>query len=181
MAGNKKWQLELSEYIRRGEPTRMEKSYAWNTAIGLQDVDGLETSDYLLETAKAHIEGQISIDTVRTRINRYYEEQKSADNSDEYGRNTEEADKVAVRIAELLGEKTFQFSPAEWMAIHRRLFEGVFEHAGRIRPYNITKKEWVLKDETVFYASYDSIRETMDYDFRMEKEFSYEGLSVQSQ
>lgn len=49
----------------------------------------------------------------------------------------------------LLGEKTFQFSPVEWQNIHRKLFEGVFKHAGKIRDYNITKKEWVLKGNTV--------------------------------
>ena len=64
------------------------------------------------------------------------------------------------------------------MSIHRRLFEGVFDHAGRVRTYNITKKEWVLKGETVIYASWDSIKDTLDYDFRAEKEFSYEGLSL---
>lgn len=63
----------------------------------------------------------------------------------------------------LLGEKTFQFSPAEWISVHRRLFEGVFDHAGQIRTYNITKKEWVLKGDTVTYASWNSIKETLDY------------------
>ena len=78
----------------------------------------------------------------------------------------------------MLGEKTFQFSPAELQSIHRKLFSGVFDHAGKIRDYNITKKEWVLKGDTVWYASYDSIRDTLAYDFAQEKEFSYEGLSL---
>ena len=64
------------------------------------------------------------------------------------------------------------------MTIHHRLFEGVFDHAGKIRTYNITKKEWVLKGDTVIYASWNSIKDTLDYDFRTEKEFSYEGLSL---
>ena len=84
-----------------------------------------------------------------------------------------------MRIAKLLGEKTFQFSPVEWQNIHRKLFEGVFDHAGKIRDYNITKKEWILKGNTVMYASYDSIRATLDYDFSQEKEFSYNGLSIE--
>jgi fido (protein-threonine AMPylation protein) len=91
---------------------------------------------------------------------------------------TKEADIVSARIARLLGEKTFQFSPAEWLTIHRRLFEGVFDYAGQIRKYNITKKEWVLKGDTVTYAAWNSIRDTLDYDFATEKQFSYEGLSV---
>ncbi len=146
------WELELNEYIRQGEPDKVDKSNAWKTAIGLQDVDGLKPSAYLIETAKDHIEGKISIT---------------------------EADIVSVRIAKLLGEKTFQFSPVEWQNIHRKLFEDVFDHAGKIRDYNFTKIEWILKGNTVMYASYDSIHATLDYDFSQEKEFSYSGLSIE--
>ena len=80
---------------------------------------------------------------------------------------------------ELQGDsRPFQSSPAEWLSIHRRLFEGVFRHAGQIRQYNITKKEWVLNGDTVIYADWNSIKDTLDYDFATEKQFSYEGLSV---
>lgn len=169
------WELELNEYIRLGEPEQIDKSNAWKTAIGLQDVDGLKPSDYLIETAKEHIEGRISITEADKRIRCYYEERE---NRNEIEEGTKEADIVSVRIAKLLGEKTFQFSPVEWQNIHKKLFAGVFDHAGKIRDYNITKKEWVLKGETVMYASYDSIRDTLDYDFAQEKNFSYEGLSL---
>lgn len=175
MADERNWQFELTEYIKQGEPDRTERSEAWKTAIGLQDVDGLKTSEYLLDTAKEHIEGKIDIATVQKRINSYYEQQ-SARQSVEDG--TEEADKVAAGIAEILNEKTFQFSPAEYKMIHRRLFADVFKHAGEIRTYNITKKEWVLKGDTVLYASFESINDTLDYDFGIEKAFSYEGLSA---
>ena len=173
---DKKWELELNEYIRQGEPDKIDKSNAWKTAIGLQAVDGLKTSDYLIETAKEHIEGKISIAEADKRIHSYYEERKDRN---EIAEDTKEADIVSVRIAKLLGENTFQFSPVEWQNIHRRLFEGVFSHAGKIRDYNITKKEWVLKGNTVMYASYDSIRDTLNYDFSQEKNFSYEGLSLE--
>lgn len=175
MAEEKKWQFELEEYIRQGEPEKVEKSEVWQTAIGLQAVDGLKTSAYLLDTAKEHIEGNINIDEVQKRIQSYYEERSERIEVED---GTMEADIVSARIARVLGEKTFQFSPAEWFSIHRRLFEGVFEHAGQIRTYNITKKEWVLKDDTVIYASWNSIKETLDYDFKTEKQFSYEGLSL---
>ena len=91
-----------------------------------------------------------------------------------------EADIVSVRITQLLGEKAFQFSPVEWITIHRRLFDGVFDHAGQIRQYNISKKEWILNGETVIYADFNSIKDTLDYDFATEKQFSYEGLSVEA-
>ena len=170
-----KWQFELEEYIKQGEPGRVEKSEAWQTAIGLQAVDGLNTSAYLLDTAKEHIEGNISIDEAQKRIQSYYEQ---CSDRTEVENNTKEADIVSARIAKLLGEKTFQFSPAAWLTIHRRLFEGVFSHAGQIRQYNITKKEWVLNGDTVIYADFHSIKDTLDYDFATEKQFSYEGLSV---
>ena len=172
MSEEKNWQFDLEEYIRQGEPEQAEKSEAWQIAIGLQQVDGLKTSAYLLDTAKEHIEGRISIDEAQKRIQSYYEERTDRKEIED---DTKEADIVSARITKLLGEKTFQFSPVEWMMIHRRLFEGVFSHAGQIRTYNITKKEWVLKGETVIYASWSSIKDTLDYDFKMEKEFSYEG------
>ena len=140
MSLEKNWQFELEEYIKQGEPDKIEKSEAWQTAIGLQAVDGLKTSAYLLDTAKDHIEGKISIDDAQKRIQSYYEQRADCVETEN---ETKEADIVSARIAKLLGEKTFQFSPAEWLTIHRRLFEGVFPHAGQIRNYNITKKEWV--------------------------------------
>lgn len=175
MAQERDWQYDLDEYIRQGEADRAEKSAAWQAAIGLQDVDGLQTSEYLLETAKEHIEGKIDITTAQKRIYHYYEQRNERLTKEQ---STMEADIVAANIAQLLAEKTFQFSPAELQSIHRRLFSGVFKSAGQYRTYNITKKEWVLNGATVYYASYDSIRETIDYDFRQEKEFSYAGLDA---
>ena len=148
---DKNWQFELEEYIKQGEPDRAEKSEAWQTAIGLQAVDGLKTSDYLLDTAKDHIEGKITIDEAQNRIHSYYEQRTTRTEVED---NTKEADIVSARITKLLGEKAFQFSPIEWLTIHRRLFEDVFSHAGQIRQYNITKKEWVLKGDTVTSVSY---------------------------
>lgn len=175
MADNN-WQVELEEYIRQGEPNEIEKSNSWKTAIGLQDVDGLKTSEYLLDTAKEHIEGKISIIDADKRIQSYYEERTDRNEAET---DTKEADIVSVRIARLLSEKTFQFSPVELRNIHEKLFSGVFKHAGKIRDYNITKKEWVLNGDTVVYASFDSIRGTLEYDFQQEKKYSYEGLSLE--
>lgn len=176
MSAEKNWQFELEEYIKQGEPGQIEKSEAWQTAIGLQAVDGLKTSAYLLDTAKEHIEGKISIDEAQKRIQSYYEQRTDRT---EVENDTKEADIVSARIAKLLGEKAFQFSPAEWLTIHRRLFDGVFSHAGQIRQYNITKREWVLKGDTVTYAAWNSIKDTLDYDFATEKQYSYAGLSVE--
>ena len=174
---NNNWKYDLEEYIRQGEPGKVEKSAAWQTAIGLQDVDGLKTSEYLIDTAKDHIEGKIDIAQAKDRIHSYYEERK--DRAD-LEASTKEADIVSARITEILSEKTFQFSPAELQSIHKRLFTGVFSHAGEFRTYNITKKEWILNGDTVTYSAYDSIKDTIDYDFGQEKKFSYEGLSAEA-
>lgn len=169
------WNLELSEYIKQGEPNKVEKTKTWETAIGLQDVDGLKPSKYLIKTAKEHIEGNIDIKEVKTRIDEYYEIQGSRKN---FEKENEEADKVAVRITEILSEKAFNFSPTELLNIHKRLFKDIFDGAGVYRDYNITKKEWVLNGDTVTYASFQSIKETLEYDFEQEKNFSYKGLSL---
>jgi len=169
------WKLELSEYIKQDEPNMVEKTKAWETAIGLQDVDGLKHSSYLIETAKEHIEGIINIEEAKDRINQYYE---ALDNRKNIEKENEEADKVAVRITEILGEKTFDFLPAELGNIHKRLFTGIYAGAGVFRDYNISKKEWVLNDDTVIYASFDIIKEALEYDFEQEKLFSYKDLSL---
>jgi fido (protein-threonine AMPylation protein) len=165
---------DFEEYIKQGEPEKREKSYAWQTAIGLQDVDGLKPSPYLIETAKQNIEGDITIDEVKHRIDSYYKAKPVGNETD----RTEEADKVSVRITEILSEKTFSFSPAEYLILHKRLFDGIYPFAGKIRDYNISKAEWVLNGETVYYASASSIRATLDYDFEQEKKFDYRGISL---
>ncbi len=165
----------FEEYLRQGEPNKAEKAKVWKTAIGLQQVDGLKPSAYLIKTAKQNIDGDITIEEVLQQIDSYYKQQPQ--NNDES--RTEEADKVSARITEILSENTFTFSPAEYLIIHRRLFQGIYSHAGKIRDYNITKKEWVLNGETVLYASAESLKATLEYDFEQEKKFSYKGLSEQ--
>ena len=158
----------FKEYLKTGEPDKADKAYAWQTAVGLQDVDKLHPSEYLLNTAKENIDGNISLDEVKRRIDSYYEESVHHTADD-----TEEADKVSVHIAEILSDRAFVFSPAQYISIHRRLFEGVFSHAGKLRDYNIKKKEWVLDGESVVYGGALDLRETLDYDFRTEQEYSY--------
>jgi len=165
----------FDEYLRQGEPNKAEKAKIWKTAIGLQQVDGLEPSEYLIATARQNIEGEITIQEVKKRIESYYQQHPSKSDED----RTEEADKVSARITELLSEQTFTFSPAEYMTIHSRLFTGIYKFAGKIRDYNITKKEWVLNGETVLYASADSLKATLEYDFEQERKFNYKGLNEQ--
>ena len=170
------WKLELSEYIKQGEPSKIEKTKDWETAIGLQEVDGLKPSKYLIETAKEHIEGHIDINEVKNRIQQYYEALDSRINVEE--ENSEEADKVATRITEILSERTFNFSITELLNIHKRLFTGIIEKAGEFRNYNFTKKEWVLDGDTVIYSSFETIQANLEYDFEQEKNFSYKEIKL---
>ena len=166
----------FEEYLKESEPDKANKGYAWSTAIGLQAVDGLKTSKYLIDTAIQNIEGKITMREAQELINSYYEE-RPAHFSDE--ERTEEADKVSSRIAGLLSETAFSFSPNEYISIHRKLFMGIYSHAGKIRDYNITKKEWVLDGATVMYGSASELLATLEYDFSQEKAFSYKGLSME--
>lgn len=165
---------DLTEYLRAAEPHKRERAGNWRVAIGLQKVDGLSTSPYLVDAARRNIEGELTLPQVREMLDGYY---KAKGRRAKDQPRTEEADKVSHRIAEILAEPAFSFTPSELVSIHGRLFGGLFRHAGRMRDYNITKKEWVLRGDTVYYASADSLRETLEYDFARERDFSYAKIS----
>lgn len=165
--------LNFDEYIRQGEPQKRERAEAWRIAIGLQAVDGLTTSDYLQETAKRNIEGEISIDEARELVRQYYITKTSHDDKD----NKEEADKVSGNISKLLQTNAFTYSVAGFAAIHRAIFEGVFKHAGQFRNYDITKKEWVLNGDTVLYGRWQDLQMSIEYDLEQERQFNYSKLS----
>ena len=167
--------MNFDEYIRQGEPDKKEKAYIWQTAIGLQAVDGLRTSEYLKETAKRNIEGEITVDEVSRLIKTYYQSKTQREPDDD---EKEEADHAAANISKILSVRTLDFSTAGYVSLHRRIFEGVFKHAGKIRDYDITKKEWVLNGDTVNYLNSEDLRRTLDYDIEQEREFSYKGLST---
>ena len=166
----------FKDYLIESEPDKQKKVYAWRTAIGLQDVDGLKPSQYLIETATQNIEGYITIEEALDRIDSYYEEKEVHSPESE---RTKEADKVASRIAQLLSETAFSFTPQEYISIHRKLFQGIYPHAGKIREYNITKKEWVLDGDTILYGSASELEATLEYDFSRERGFSYKGLRME--
>jgi len=166
---------DFEEYIRATEPSRKERAENWRTAIGLQAVDQLRTSDYLHETARRNIEGEITIEEVQTLVRTYYESKMKRTPEDDA---MEEADRVAANISRILGEPSFTFSVVGITSIHRRLFDGVFKFAGKIRDYDITKKEWVLRGDTVLYVGAEDLHRALEYDLQQEKDFSYQNLSM---
>ena len=166
--------INFDEYIRQGEPQKRERADAWRVAIGLQAVDGLKTSEYLQETARRNIEGEITIDEARELIKQYYIKKSTHDEGDE---DREEADRVSSNISKLLQTDAFTYSVAGLTAIHRAIFEGVFKHAGRFRDYDISKKEWVLRGDSVLYGRWQDLRMAVEYDLEQERQFSYTALS----
>ena len=168
--------LDFEEYIRAGEPQKRERAYAWRTAIGLQAVDGLTVSDYLKETARRNIEGEITIDEAKKLIKTYYQSKTKREPDDD---EKQEADQVSVNITEILNSPSFTFSITGLSGIHRQIFEGTFKFAGQFRQYDITKKEWVLRGDTVLYAPWQDIREALQYDLEQERQFLYDNLTME--
>ena len=166
--------MDFDEYIRLGEPEQQEKAANWNIAIGLQAVDGLKPSEYLVETAKKNIEGEISIDEVRDLIHGYYVSKSKREPDDD---EREEADRVSSNIAKLLNSQSLNFTLFGYTQLHRNIFDGVFKFAGKIRDYEISKREWVLRGDTVSYAYSADLRPAIEYDLEQERQFSYAGLS----
>lgn len=166
--------INFDEYIRQGEPAQRERADAWRVAIGLQAVDGLKTSEYLQKTARRNIEGEISIDEARELVKQYYITKTTHDKGDE---DKEEADKVSGNISKLLQTDAFTYSVGGFAAIHKAIFEGVFKHAGKFREYDIAKKEWVLRGDSVLYGRWQDLQMSIKYDLEQERQFDYSGLN----
>ena len=167
-------QEDFEEYIRQVEPSAQQSAADWQTAIGLQQVDGLKPSQYLLDVAQRNIEGDISIDEVRRLLDSYYRSKTQRTPKDD---DEAECDKASANIKKILSTRTFAFNTNGFVATHRRIFEGVFNHAGELRQFDITKKEWVLRGDTVNYLNWEDLRRAIDYDMQQEREFSYKGLT----
>ena len=165
---------DYSEYLIQGDPDKHDRVRNWMAAIGLQDVDGLTPSNYMLETVRRNINGEITIDEVGRLVDEYYTTQEGLKQE----ARTLEADKVAIRIAQLLSHQTFGLGPNYLALIHRSLFEGIYKFAGTYRDYNISKKELVLKGESVRYEHAPLISPTLKYEFEQEDKFSYKNLTM---
>lgn len=171
---DKELYINFDEYIHQGEPQKRERADAWRVAIGLQAVDGLKTSEYLQDTARRNIEGEITIDEARELVKQYYIKKTAHDDGDE---DKEEADRVSTNISKLLQTDSFTYSVAGLAAIHRAIFDGVFKHAGKFRDYDISKKEWVLRGESVLYGRWQDLGMTIEYDLEQERRFDYTAIS----
>ena len=148
------------------------KKYILETGIGLQDVDRLKNSPYFVKESERYIKGEISLDELDNIIASYYESKPTTED------RSEEADKISIRIARLIGEDSFTFTIGQLLTIHKKLFNGVLKHPGQLRTYNFSKKEWVLDGASVIYGDFRDLEMTLQYEFKTEKQFDYSRLSI---
>ncbi len=144
------------------------KQLYWDIAFGLQEVDKLKPSKYMVKLANEHIKGNKTYKEVQTEITSYHENSNFADEK--------EADEVATAIYEILNDGAFRFDYLTYKNYHKRLFLNLDKkvyNAGEFRIYNFTKDEEILDNDTVTYQSYDLIEKTLKYDFEEEKQIDY--------
>ena len=146
--------------------------YIISTGMGLQAVDGLSNSDYFVSESERYIKGEISLDEFDKLITSYYKTKPNVK------LRSDEADLVSIRIGQLLSDDSFSFTVGQLSSIHAFLFKDIIKNAGKLRTYNFTKKEWVLDNASVSYGDYRQLKETLEYDFNVEKNFDYKNLSM---
>ena len=164
--------MESTYYIDKQNLSYQDKLNLWDTGFGLQMVDYLEPSGYMVALAKEHIEGKLNYQQIYDQITTYHNE---TDDS------TKEADIVSLRIVELLSSDAFKFAPTTLKAIHKELFWGILPQGiplGEYRSYNITKPEPILNGDTVIYDDYRTVADSLVYDFGLESSFTYQGKTL---
>lgn len=169
-----KYDISGYQILKETSDAKKKKEY-WSTAIGLNQVDQLEPSEYLISLAEKHIEGDLDSHELEQQLSAYYGEKKKHGLCSEEKRQ-QECDIVSKRIVDLLEQGGFSFSPQMLKNIHRYLFTGIDDskyHPGEFRQHNIYKNEPILHGNTVNYANYFMIEDTFRYDFAEEKKHRY--------
>lgn len=167
---------ELFKYLRSRNKTERDYSLLWLTSFGIQSVVNLKPSDNLFPIIKRHIEGTVDIHRTRTELREFYHEQHRQSGNSHIHRE-EEADKVAVRIMEVLLDEDFDLTFEYFSKVHNHMFHGIYHHSGELRDKPLSKKEWVLGNTTILYPSTDHLRERIDYLFAKERCTDYKALS----
>lgn len=150
----------------------------WNMAFGLQAVDGLRPSEYMVSLAKSNIKGEITYEQIEGQLRSYY----SSDKKSITTQNEREADEVSLRIVQILNDGAFSFSPLTLKNYHKRLFYGIDlgisgKYIGNFRDVNISKSEPILNGKSVTYADHRLIEQTLKYDFDEEQGQNYVGMT----
>ncbi len=165
----------MNEYIEKEQSYQRIKQSQWDMAIGLQEVDNLKPSKFLLELIKDNIIGKITIYEVERELKQYYVEKGINDSTtqDEY-----ECDLVSTRIVQLLEEDSFELSVDYIKYIHEYLFKDVYEFAGQFRKVDFSKHEKILNNDSVAYGDCKMLEQSLEYDISLEKDKDYSNMSI---
>ena len=147
------------------------KQAHWNTAFGLQEVDGIKPSPYFSDLAQDHIKGCRSLAETGDLIRRYYLEQEDVASTTE-----QEADLVSQRIVELLSSRAFLLAPAILTTIHHTLFQDLSEkiyQPGQFKETALMKQEFVLNGDSVVYTDPSLLPQSLKFLFDEERTYFY--------
>lgn len=161
----------VNEYEEEYVSSNYIKQLQWDMAIGLQEVDNLKPSKYLHKLKEENINGNLTIEEVKEKLNEYYTENK-------LNYNELECDFVSTRIVELLNQNKFELSVDYLKYIHKYLFQDVYEFAGDFRKINFSKNEKILNNDSVAYGDYNNLKESLEYDITLEKEKNYKNMNI---
>jgi len=170
----KKYDGELIEYTVSEPNVRYTKQLYWDLAIGLQKVDGLTPSEYMEKLVNKSIEGELNNTELENMLQKYYETQEETEEIE----REKECDLVSARIVELLENNTFELSVDFIKYIHEFLFRAVYEFNGQFRKVDITKPEPILNGDTVSYSGYETIEDSLKYDFTIEQTQNYSEMNI---
>ncbi len=141
--------------------------YNFSVAIGLEKVDNLNCSSYFESLVSDYLNERASFSEIKSLLEHYYEFNKGL------GR-VEEADKVSIRVFNLLSNPKFDASIKSLVSIHKSLFDELLPNAGKYRSYNIKKSEDILNGDSVIYEDYHNIEAALKYEFEEEKKYHYD-------
>ncbi len=169
----------FDKYISRGNSEEKRICLFWLTSFGIQSVVNLKPSDFMLSIVERHVKGELTLERVKSEMDRYYEQQRRNRHDDEsqHRHHTQEADRVSYRIVKYFMGNDFSLSYEGFSDTHHLLFHGIYAHSGKMREHSASKKEWVLGNATVIYPKAGDIEDSMNYIFENEKACDDSALS----
>lgn len=175
MKKNKELDSSVNEYEEQYQSSNYIKQLQWDMAIGLQEVDNLKPSKYLVKLLDENVIGKMTLDEVKQELKTYYVEKEK---KNEVNHNEMECDFVSTRIVELLQEDNFELSLDYLKYVHKYLFQDVYEFAGNFRTVDFSKPEIILNNDSVAYGDSRTLKESLEYDISLEKEKNYKEMSI---
>ena len=163
----------MNPYQEEQKPKGYIKQLQWDMAIGLQQVDNLKPSKYLVQIKEKNILGELTLKEVEQSLREYYTTKEKNINHNEL-----ECGFVSMRIVELLNQDNFKLSVDYLKYIHKYLFQDVYEFAGEFRKIDFSKHEKILNNDSVAYGDSKTLTESLEYDISLEKEKDYKNMNI---